>query len=201
MKSKLSLEYPQGDVTKLNFYNSWQYGIDPIFAARLAAADITEIASGYRSNEAQAILVLEAIRDNQGYYELNGGAYNANGQCMVAPAGASWHNYKVAVDVASEWAKSLTNEYLAPFGLFKPMDYEPWHIQPIETSTDGDMQSYLDACNDIAEVVEVEITTLEQALTVFKNKGVDIDVSHWVQAALYVKWFEELIIKLAKAVA
>lgn len=198
--SKLKVGYPSGDKIALQFNNSWQKDIDPIFAKRLSAAGIIEISSGYRSFDEQLKLVDEAVLNNVGYFKYLGGAYNGRGQCMVAPAGSSWHNYKVAVDVGGS-ALYLDNAYLFNYGLYKPMEYEPWHIQPIETSWDFDKLSYLEACSEVMEVIEVkEIITLKQALEVFVAKGADIDIKHWEEAGDYIVWFKELMIKLAKVV-
>jgi len=52
---------------------------------------------------------------------------------MVASPGNSRHNAGLAVDCDSQWVKDLSNKELAKYGLYKPMDYENWHIEPIET--------------------------------------------------------------------
>ena len=49
----------------------------------------------------------------------------------VAAPGTSRHEAGYAID--AEWAKSMTDEELAAFGLYRPMPYEPWHVEPIET--------------------------------------------------------------------
>jgi hypothetical protein len=38
----------------------------------------------------------------------------------------------LAVDV-NGWALYLSNNVLEKYGLYKPMSYENWHIEPIET--------------------------------------------------------------------
>lgn len=75
------------------------------------------IFSGYRSFELQQQLFNDS---------------NKSGT-MVAPAGRSRHQAGLAVDVDSKWATELDNKELAKYGLHKPMGYENWHIEPIET--------------------------------------------------------------------
>jgi len=74
------------------------------------------IFSGYRSKELQQQLYNQSDKSGR----------------MVAESGKSRHNVGLAVDVTG-WATELTNKELAPYGLYKPMSYENWHIEPIET--------------------------------------------------------------------
>jgi hypothetical protein len=74
------------------------------------------IVSGYRSYEKQQEMFNNSDRSGK----------------FVARAGCSRHNAGLAVDV-SDWATKLTNKQLEQFGLYKPMEYENWHIEPIET--------------------------------------------------------------------
>jgi len=73
--------------------------------------------SGYRTIELQRQLFNNSDRSGK----------------MVAEAGHSRHNVGLAVDVDSRWVKELNNTQLAKYGLYKPMSYEDWHIEPIET--------------------------------------------------------------------
>jgi len=75
------------------------------------------IFSGYRSYELQ-----QQLFNNS----------NKSGK-MVAPPGRSRHQVGLAVDIDSVWVTKLNNEQLAPYGLYKPMTYENWHIEPVET--------------------------------------------------------------------
>ena len=87
------------------------------------------IISGYRSIEEQTVLYNNSDKSGR----------------LVAPPGYSRHNAGLAVDVTSEWAKNLTNPELAKYGLHKPMCYENWHIEPLETqgkSTQQLIQQY-----------------------------------------------------------
>ena len=100
---------------------SGQYSVHPYFQNRLnnlatAHNKKLNIFSGYRSVELQRELFNNSDRSGR----------------MVAEAGRSRHNAGLAVD-CDGWAKKLTNKELAKYGLYKPMIYEDWHIEPIET--------------------------------------------------------------------
>jgi tape measure domain-containing protein len=99
-------------------------GLNPIFLARFNAwADFIKerygirprIGSGYRSIAQQAQLYA-------GYLARK------KKPPPVAPPGRSWHNYGLAIDYTP--AQSRFNQHLGQFGLYLPMSYEPWHIQP-----------------------------------------------------------------------
>lgn len=74
------------------------------------------VMSGFRSVEEQTYLFNHSNRSGK----------------MVAPPGKSRHNCGLAVDVTG-WGKDLSNEELKKYGLYKPMGYEDWHIEPVET--------------------------------------------------------------------
>jgi len=93
------------------------------FLMRLAAlakdyGSKMEITSGYRSIDEQKAIWDNTPASMRGIY--------------VALPGYSKHNYGVAVDVSGCYRK-LANIDLAKYGLYKPMSYEDWHIEPIET--------------------------------------------------------------------
>ena len=98
--------------------------IDEIFAGRLAALaedygkDEVAITSGYRSYDEQKAIWDKTSVERRGKY--------------VAAPGHSRHQYKIAADVKG-WLLYVTNEKLVKYGLWKPMSYEDWHIEPIET--------------------------------------------------------------------
>ena len=50
------------------------------------------------------------------------------GRTVAAP-GTSRHESGIAADVNSDWFQGLANDVLSRYGLEKPMDYEPWHVQ------------------------------------------------------------------------
>lgn len=76
------------------------------------------VTSGYRSVDEQQVLWDKSDKSGK----------------MVAPPGKSKHNSGQAVDLMESWVEDLTNQDLEKFGLYKPMDYEPWHIQSILSS-------------------------------------------------------------------
>lgn len=101
-------------------------GLSPDFAARLnamigASNGAITIVSGYRSNEEQQGLWDKALKK-----------YNGNEQeaaKYVARPGTSNHNKGLAVDLGGDI--NLAHKLAPQFGLYFPMDYEPWHIQPL----------------------------------------------------------------------
>jgi len=116
-----------GKVTGTNAPHGWY--IDRLNNLATAHNKQLHIISGYRSVEEQAVLWNNSDKSGK----------------LVAPPGFSRHNAGLAVDVTSEWAKNLTNPELAPYGLHKPMVYEDWHIEPLETqgkSTQQLIQQY-----------------------------------------------------------
>jgi hypothetical protein len=153
-KSKLSAAFPMEDPKiYLKFANSWQQGIDPVFAGRLAALTkhmrlvlknpklILHVSSGLRLTAEQVKLYIK----NGGKQLADGSWTGGNG--YVAIPGTSFHEYGVAIDTSDQWLKKLEKDLatdlqrtLMKFGLFKPLTkgngcsvLEDWHIQPIET--------------------------------------------------------------------
>jgi len=116
-----------GKVTGTSAPHGWY--IDRLNNLANAPNKQLNIISGYRSVEEQTILWNNSDKSGR----------------LVAPPGFSRHNAGLAVDVTSEWAKNLTNPELAAYGLHKPMCYESWHIEPLETqgkSTQQLIQQY-----------------------------------------------------------
>lgn len=109
----------------------WYDGMDDGFAARLramieASGGRIGVGSGYRSIEEQTRL-WEAS-DKSGYW--------------VAAPGKSNHNHGVAADLSYETddAQAWAHANAHRFGLIFPMEWEPWHIEPIGVR-DGTYQS------------------------------------------------------------
>ena len=97
-------------------------GLDPQLVEKLEnlAKGIGEtifITSGYRTLGEQQKLWDESDKSGK----------------WVARPGESKHNMGLAVDVGNETIRAMTNDELAQYGLYKPMDYENWHLEPIET--------------------------------------------------------------------
>ena len=99
----------------------WYTGMDTEFARRLkamieASGGRISVGSGYRSVEEQQILWDNSAQDG----------------VWVAKPGSSNHNWGVAADLgfdgdAQQWA----HDNAGRFGLIFPMDWEPWHIEPV----------------------------------------------------------------------
>lgn len=146
-------KYPTADPAKhLKFLPGVDSNIDPVFAGRLAAfardhKAIIEINSGYRSIDRQK----ELFFAQGGKYDARQGYYWPStvpaSKRTVAKPGSSFHNFRLAIDTSSAWAKKIDKDAatsmqkeLLKYGLFKPMTkgngcsvLEDWHIQPIET--------------------------------------------------------------------
>ena len=75
------------------------------------------ITSGGRTNAQQAAL------------------YAQKGPGLAAKPGSSWHEKGLAADL--NWSDQNTlnwmHQHAAEYGMFFPMSYEPWHIQPLWT--------------------------------------------------------------------
>lgn len=97
--------------------------------------------SGYRSLTKQIMINKQKLNECSGNYQVASGAvYNSKGQCIAAAYGKSNHCYCIAMDIPDEWFKALTNAQLKKYGLVKPMDYEPWHVQLLEHNGILDVQ-------------------------------------------------------------
>lgn len=131
----------------LKFYNSWQTGIHPIFAARQAALvrdmkKVLLISSGYRSTAEQ----VESYKSSGGHQDAKGNWIGGSG--MAAVPGRSWHEFGCACDWATPFYRKLDKDAeteeqttLVKYGIFKPLTkgnktsvFEDWHVQPIETA-------------------------------------------------------------------
>ncbi|OPX43860.1 hypothetical protein CLHUN_23420 [Ruminiclostridium hungatei] len=90
---------------------------------------------GYRSLECQKTTARIVLEKNKGSYQLNDGSvYIGTGssrKCLSAAYGKSNHCFGLAMDMDG-WFEALENKELSGYGLIKPLDYEPWHVQLIE---------------------------------------------------------------------
>lgn len=117
----------------------WYDGMDQGFASRLqafieASGGRIGVGSGYRSIEEQTYLWERALA------EYGGNADKARE--WVAPPGKSNHNHGVAADLSYETddAQAWAHANAPRFGLIFPMEWEPWHLEPIGVR-DGNYQS------------------------------------------------------------
>jgi hypothetical protein len=100
-------------------------GLTPDFQARLNAmigasnGKIT-ITSGYRSYDKQKAMFEQAVKDH---------GSEAAAQRYVAKPGESNHNKGIAADLGGDI--ELAHKLAPQFGLHFPMDWEPWHVQPL----------------------------------------------------------------------
>jgi len=103
-------EWLSGDMSRLA-------NVDQELITRLASlakskGKMADITSSWRSFEEQSALWEASDKSGK----------------MVAAPGTSKHEKGMAVDVGG-WVEQLSDAELAMAGLFRPMDYEPWHIQ------------------------------------------------------------------------
>lgn len=160
LKSRLTaIKYTAVPATEISKYVTVSPGIDinlidPILLGRLAMFAKMEgkgkkinINSGTRTITKQAELFLArgGKKDAKGIYFWPE-AIPANKRTVAKP-GKSFHNYGLAIDTDSLWAKAINKTeatakqlVLLKYGLFKPMTagnksalLEDWHIQVIET--------------------------------------------------------------------
>lgn len=101
-------------------------GFNPQFKSALdrlleAAQGKLTVTSGYRSPDRQAELFAAAVKK----YGSESAARK-----WVAPPGKSKHNHGVAADLGGDLSV-LNDQFLRKFGLYRPMSYEPWHVEPI----------------------------------------------------------------------
>ena len=99
-------------------------GFVPAFQAaldRLLKDTGLSVTSGYRSPERQAELFKAAVAKY--------GSEQA-ARKWVAPPGKSKHNHGVAADLGGNLSV-LNDALLRKYGLYRPMSYEPWHVELI----------------------------------------------------------------------
>lgn len=116
---------------------SWYDGMDNEFARRLEmlindSKSAIGVGSGYRSVEEQQQLWDQAVLD-----------YGPDeARKWVAPPGSSNHNHGVAADLdySSDEIMNWAHANAYRYGLVFPMEWEPWHIEPIGVR-DGTYQS------------------------------------------------------------
>ena len=108
----------------------WYDGMDASFARKLqaliqASGGRVSVFSGYRSKEVQAELWADALAKY--------GSPDA-ARMWVAPPGKSNHGHGIAADLGYETddAQAWVHANAGRFGLTFPMDWEPWHIEPMD---------------------------------------------------------------------
>lgn len=113
-----------------NVQNRGFEGLDPAFAGALralinASGGRVRIGNGLRTREEQTCL--RATKPN-----------------LAAPPGRSNHEFGFAVDLvyANDEAREWAHANAQRFGLHFPMDYEPWHIEPIGRDRNSPREAY-----------------------------------------------------------
>lgn len=98
-------------------------GLNTVFLSRLSAWNGAmgkkfRVGSGYRSLAEQARL----------YARWKA---RVPGQAQAAPPGRSMHNFGLAADLSPSRTSSGERGAGRAFGLYWPMSFEPWHVQPV----------------------------------------------------------------------
>lgn len=120
----------------ITFTHTEQSGIHPALAGRIAYLCSVKgkkavCTRGKTTSEDQIKIIQQLKAQHPNWVIKNGALYNGS-QCMAAAPGTSNHEFGHAADLDG-WPEQLTNDELAKYGLYKPMSYEPWHYQLIET--------------------------------------------------------------------
>jgi hypothetical protein len=122
--------------------------------------------SGYRSLEKQKIINSQAVRDHIGAYQLsNGAVYTKDGKCWAAAYGQSNHCFCIALDIADQWFKDLSNAQLKKYNLIKPILHEPWHVQLLEHQNITQLQKEAIRDNILAAMIDVKTFQAMTGLT------------------------------------
>lgn len=132
--------------------------------------------SGYRSLAKQKLINAQSLaqRKSQGGYQLsNGAVYTPDGKCWAAPFGKSNHCFCIAMDITDDWFNKLSNSELKKYGLIKPMSYEPWHVELIETRGLSQLQKEAIRDSVLKGTGENDMNVKEfQAMTGLKDDGI-----------------------------
>jgi hypothetical protein len=136
-----NMQYSDSDSEAVKARNSSLYSlisgdndIHPFLAERLnnvskAYGKSLSINSGFRSDAEQMQLIAD-------WKAKHPGASEEERRKWVADPGRSNHGVGIAADI-SGWLQDLSANDLAKYGLYRPMSWEPWHFEPIETKLYG----------------------------------------------------------------
>lgn len=130
--------------------------------------------SGYRSLAKQKLINAQSLQSHKGAYQRSDGSvYTPDGKCWAAAYGKSNHCFCIAMDITDPWFNALTNSELKKYGLIKPMDHEPWHVQLLEHHGISETQK-IDIRNSVLKgKVDVDMIVKEfQAMTGLTADGV-----------------------------
>lgn len=122
-------------------------GLDPMFSSNLqrlvaASGGRVWITSGFRSVERQQQLWNAAVAKY---------GSEAAARKWVAPPGRSHHNHGIAADLgfANAGARQWVHDNASRFGLYFPMEWEPWHIEPAGQAARGNRDAYTTPPGDL----------------------------------------------------
>lgn len=115
------------------------------------------IFSGRRTHERQAELYAEAV---QKYGE-------ARAHHFVARPGTGMHELGLAADLAysDQRAKDWAHANASKFGLYFPMDWEDWHIQPLNTSSPLPTDVPRESDDDMTPEQDTRLKNIEKMLS------------------------------------
>lgn len=167
--SKLSNKYKTADSDR------WIKGdknlLDPIFLGRLAqvAASnnvVFSITSGFRSWAEQNNIYKQYLN----YLKTGKGTIK-----MAAKPGTSRHEFHLAADISTQPIRRMSNSQLLKYGLHKPIKSEPWHIEPIETKSQSNLNKL--------KPQEVDDMTKDEVLAIVKEylDGNNTKTSEWAK--------------------
>ncbi len=130
--------------------------------------------SGYRSLAKQRLINAQSLaqRKSQGAYQKpDGSVWTSDGKCWAAAYGKSNHCFCIAMDITDGWFQIITNAELKKYGLVKPMSYEPWHVELIETRGLSQLEAIRDSVLKGIGENDMEVKEF-QAMTGLKVDGV-----------------------------
>jgi hypothetical protein len=91
-------------------------------------ANMVNMSKEYYAKTGKKLQINSAFRSNAKQEEL----FRTMPKGMAAPPGSSLHNFGLAFDVNSAQANELHNlGLLQKFGFTRPIQKEPWHVQPV----------------------------------------------------------------------
>lgn len=171
-------------------YFTGQTNVHPWFARRIEAMGRAEgkninSISGWRTYSTQ-----KRLYDNK-YAEFKKKYPNKTPEELrklthkwAAYPGTSKHEIGLSMDTNSPWLKQASNKTLLKYGLFKPMSYENWHIEPIETyDASGRRISYNDLLNKYGTPAEPKAGEIRYDGTQESYAGVDSKFGHLTYGA------------------
>jgi hypothetical protein len=141
-------KYKEADPERyVKYVHPSQKNVEPALSGRLAylcqvKGETVTVTRGCVTSAEQKAAGDALLAEHPDYYrdaaeavrKMTNGKITSKDPMMASAPGDSNHEFKQADDIPDDdWFRSMTNAQLAPYGLYKPMSYEPWHVQVIET--------------------------------------------------------------------